>query len=82
MWYSFMYLEKKQFNPNASSIHSFSSAYPGPGRGGSCLSRDTQTSLSPDTSTSYGWPQQVDESVSQRLIFFVIQFCEYNIEHS
>ena len=31
------------------SIHPFSSAYPGPGRRGSCLSRDTQTSLSPDT---------------------------------
>ena len=26
------------------SIHPFSSAYPGPGRGGSCLSRNTQTS--------------------------------------
>ncbi|MEQ2247274.1 hypothetical protein ILYODFUR_007656 [Ilyodon furcidens] len=26
--------------------------YPGPGRGGSRLSRDTQTSLSPDTSSS------------------------------
>ena len=34
------------------SIHPFSSAYPGPGRGGSCLSRDTQTSLSPDNSSS------------------------------
>ena len=34
------------------SIQPFSSAYPGPGRGGSCLSRDTQTSLSPDTSSS------------------------------
>ena len=34
------------------SIHPFSSAYPGPSRGGSCLSRDTQTSLSPDTASS------------------------------
>ena len=34
------------------SIHRFSSAYLGPGRGGSCLSRDTQTSLSTDTSSS------------------------------
>ena len=34
------------------SIHPLSSAYPGPGCGGSCLSRDTQTSLSPDTSSS------------------------------
>ncbi|MEQ2251585.1 hypothetical protein ILYODFUR_012523 [Ilyodon furcidens] len=32
--------------------YSSSSAYPGPGRGGSRLSRDTQTSLSPDTSSS------------------------------
>uniref|UniRef100_A0A3Q3JZQ7 AP-3 complex subunit beta n=1 Tax=Monopterus albus TaxID=43700 RepID=A0A3Q3JZQ7_MONAL len=34
------------------SIHPFSSAYPGPGRGGSSLSKDAQTSLSPDTSSS------------------------------
>ncbi|XP_040928663.2 protocadherin beta-16-like [Betta splendens] len=34
------------------SIHPFSSAYPGPGRGGSSLSREFQTSLSPDTSSS------------------------------
>ncbi|KAK5598773.1 hypothetical protein CRENBAI_004531 [Crenichthys baileyi] len=32
--------------------YSSSSAYPEPGRGGSRLSRDTQTSLSPDTSSS------------------------------
>ncbi|MEQ2300081.1 hypothetical protein AMECASPLE_021690 [Ameca splendens] len=32
--------------------YSSSSAYPGPGRGGSRLSRDAQTSLSPDTSSS------------------------------
>ena len=35
------------------SIHPFSSAYPVPGRGGSCLSRDAQTSLTPDTSSSF-----------------------------
>uniref|UniRef100_A0A3B3ZPB0 GABA(C) receptor n=1 Tax=Periophthalmus magnuspinnatus TaxID=409849 RepID=A0A3B3ZPB0_9GOBI len=34
------------------TIHPFSSAYPGPGRGGSSLSRDSQTSLTPDTSSS------------------------------
>ncbi len=34
------------------SIHPSSSAYPGPGRGGSSLSRDTQTSLSLVTSSS------------------------------
>uniref|UniRef100_A0A672FHD8 Nicotinamide nucleotide adenylyltransferase 1 n=1 Tax=Salarias fasciatus TaxID=181472 RepID=A0A672FHD8_SALFA len=34
------------------SIHPFSTAYTGPGRGGSSLSRDAQTSLSPDTSCS------------------------------
>ncbi|KAJ0070205.1 hypothetical protein NL108_002520 [Boleophthalmus pectinirostris] len=34
------------------SIHPFSSAYPGPGRGGSSLSRDSQTSFTPDTSSS------------------------------
>uniref|UniRef100_A0A672HMV5 NACHT domain-containing protein n=1 Tax=Salarias fasciatus TaxID=181472 RepID=A0A672HMV5_SALFA len=34
------------------SIHPSSAAYPGPGRGGSSLSRDAQTSLSPDTSSS------------------------------
>ena len=33
------------------SIH-LVSAHPGPGRRGSCLSRDTQTSLSPDASSS------------------------------
>ncbi|KAK5601518.1 hypothetical protein CRENBAI_024908 [Crenichthys baileyi] len=32
--------------------YSSSPVYPGPGRGGSRLSRDTQTSLSPDTSSS------------------------------
>ncbi|MEQ2284257.1 hypothetical protein AMECASPLE_019740 [Ameca splendens] len=32
--------------------YSLSSAYPGPARGGSRLSRDTKTSLSPDTSSS------------------------------
>ena len=35
-----------------STIHPLSSAYPGPGCGGRCLSRDTQTSFSPDTSSS------------------------------
>ena len=34
------------------SIHPSSSAYPGLGCRGSCLSKDTQTSLSPDTSSS------------------------------
>uniref|UniRef100_A0A8C7Y7C0 Uncharacterized protein n=1 Tax=Oryzias sinensis TaxID=183150 RepID=A0A8C7Y7C0_9TELE len=33
-------------------IHPSSSAYPGPGRGGSSLSRDAQTSLTPATSSS------------------------------
>ena len=36
------------------SIHPLSSAYPGPGCGGSCLSRDTQTSLFPDTYETFG----------------------------
>ena len=35
------------------SIHPSSSAYPGPGRGDSCLSWDTQTSLSSDTCSSF-----------------------------
>ncbi|MEQ2251397.1 Signal peptide, CUB and EGF-like domain-containing protein 2 [Ilyodon furcidens] len=39
---------KKSYSYSSSS----SSAYPGPGRGGSRLSRDAQTSLSPDTSSS------------------------------
>ena len=34
------------------SIHPFSSTYPGPGHGGSCLSRNTKTSISLDTSSS------------------------------
>ena len=34
------------------TIHPSSSTYPGPGRRGSCLSRDTQTSLTLNTSSS------------------------------
>ncbi|KAK5613370.1 hypothetical protein CRENBAI_023056 [Crenichthys baileyi] len=40
------------FTEMYSYSYSSSSAYPGPGRGGRRLSRDTQTSLSPDTSSS------------------------------
>ena len=45
------------------SIHPSSSAYLGPGRRGSCLSRDSQTSLSPDTSSSSSGriPRRVEE---------------------
>uniref|UniRef100_A0A6Q2ZKU0 Actin binding LIM protein 1b n=1 Tax=Esox lucius TaxID=8010 RepID=A0A6Q2ZKU0_ESOLU len=43
----FIVLENKTYHTIPSS-----SAYPGPGRGGSSLSRDAQTSLSPDTSSS------------------------------
>ena len=45
----FLMCENLLFN-KCSSIHPSSSALSGPGRGGSCLSRDTQTSLTPDTS--------------------------------
>ncbi|MEQ2276430.1 hypothetical protein XENORESO_019751 [Xenotaenia resolanae] len=42
-------------NPQNTRTHRFP-LYPGPGRGGSRLSRDAQTSLSPDTSSSSsGW---------------------------
>ncbi|TWW56189.1 hypothetical protein D4764_08G0001760 [Takifugu flavidus] len=34
------------------SIHPFSTAYPGSGRGGSSLRREAQTSLTPATSSS------------------------------
>ncbi len=43
------YINKLSIHP---SIHPSSSAYPEPGRGGSSLSRDAQTSLSLDTSSS------------------------------
>ncbi len=43
---------KKQHSWGNPSIHPSSSAYPGPGRGGSSLSRDAQTSLSLVTSSS------------------------------
>ncbi|MED6234996.1 large subunit GTPase 1 [Ataeniobius toweri] len=45
----------------SSYSYSSSSAYPGPGRGGSRLSRDAQTSLSPDTS-SRGSPRRSQAS--------------------
>ena len=51
-WHSFSHSDFIQIFKVNIPIHPFSSAYPGPGRGGSCLSRDTQTSLSPDTSSS------------------------------
>ncbi|MEQ2166303.1 hypothetical protein GOODEAATRI_026559 [Goodea atripinnis] len=46
------------------SIHPLSSAYPGSGRGGSSLSRETQTSLSPATwaSSSGGIPRHSQAS--------------------
>ncbi|MEQ2295472.1 Acetylcholine receptor subunit beta [Ameca splendens] len=46
--------ERDRFCVQEMNVYSYlsSSAYPGPGRGGSRLSRDTQTSLFPDTSSS------------------------------
>ncbi|MED6279246.1 hypothetical protein CHARACLAT_032569 [Characodon lateralis] len=45
-------LDKIFLKRHFEDVISSSSAYPGPGRGDSRFSRDTQTSLSPDTSSS------------------------------
>ena len=55
------------------SIYPFPSASPGPGCGGSCLNRDTQTSLSPDTFSSSSWRIPRHSQASQ--VTYVVPAC-------
>lgn len=58
MLYSIQVLVRRDFtnkSPGTSSIHPFSSTYPGPGHGGSRLSKVVQTPLSTATFSSLSW---------------------------